>query len=51
VTFLLLIGRISRILRPGPMAERLVVGGRRAIARLHPHRLGAAPSLPDRADQ
>ncbi len=36
VVFLLLIGRTSRILRPGPMAELCVAEGRKTIARMHP---------------
>ncbi len=41
VTFLLLVGRISRILRPGPMSERLRDEGLRSIDRLHPLPHGA----------
>jgi uncharacterized membrane protein len=41
VTFLLLVGRISRILRPGPMAERLRDEGLRSIDRLHALQHGA----------
>ena len=49
VTFLLLVGRISGILRPGPMAQRLRDAGLRSIDRLHtlPHGApGTAPESP-----
>jgi uncharacterized membrane protein len=43
LVFLLLIGRTSRILRPGPMAELIAREGRKVIAGLHPEPLAAGP--------
>jgi uncharacterized membrane protein len=47
VVFLLLIGRTSRILRPGPMAELCAREGRKTIARVHPEPFEAAQAPPD----
>lgn len=46
VVFLLLIGRTSRILRPGPMADLIAREGHRVIARLHPNPVGVAEPAP-----
>ena len=47
VTFLLLVGRISGILRPGPMAQRLRDAGLRSIDRLHTQPHGAPGTAPE----